>query len=295
MNGLSGPPVADLGVLALAAVSAHLGRDETGFQARMLPACIDALQVVGSERDRRLLRVAEAFALDRFELLTVALILAADTDAMVARALAEAQTPLGGSRPLLGFAAAVFECVGASVAGLAFGAAARAGLLTIATISATGSESAALAERTLAIPTPLAAALCGCDADFDCVSLRPAPPLPLPHEVTHEARRRAAMLRDRPNAGLIVRSPSLAEALAVAQQVTSMLGFRLARIEGKPPPVLATWLVASGRLPVFSADPAPGERWSLPPLGSYAGQWLVVCSTEGAIEADVPGDEWPLP
>ena len=283
------PPFADLGVLAMAAVAAHLGHDETGFGAHMLVPCIAAVRAAPGELDRRLLRVADAFALGDFELLAVALVLAADRDAGLARAVAEAQAPLGGSRPLLGFVAAVLESLGASVPGLAFGAAAGAGMLEL------GDVATALPERTLSIPTPLLAALCGYAADFGNVRLAQPVPLPLPREIAVEAGRRAAVLRHQPGAGLVLRSPSGPEAMAVAALVARALGLGLARVDGAPSPGLAAWLVASARLPLFTANPAPGERWPLPALGPWAGPWIVVCGADGAIDAEIPGDEWLLP
>ena len=289
MNGRATPPFADLGLLALAAVGVHLGHDDAGFGPQMLAPCIAALRAASSDLDARLLRVADAFALDDAELLAVALVLATERDARMARAVAEAQAPLGGSRPLLGFVATVFESLGASVPGLAFGAAARAGLLRL------GDEATALPERTLLIPAPLVAALCGHDADFAGVRIATPAALPLPREIAAEARRRAAVLRTQPGAGLVLRSPSGPEAMAVAALVAQALGLGLARLDAAPPPGLAAWLLASRRLPLFTASPAPGERWPLPALGAYAGPWIVACGADGAIDTEIPADEWTLP
>ncbi len=288
MNGTA-PPPADLATLAVAAVAAHLGQEDAGFRAHMLAPCVAAARASAPAKDRRLLRVAEAFALTDFELLTVALVLATESAAQIARAVAEAQSPLGGSRPLLGFAATVFDSLGATVTGLAFGTAARAGLLTV------GEEATALPERTLAIPAPLVAALCGFDRDCGGARLGHPPPLPLPRQIAAEAQRRAAVLQAEPGAGLVLRSASAPEAIAVAAQVAAALGLRLARVDGTPAAGFAAWLIASRALPVFTANPAPGDRWPLPVLAPYGGPWIVVCGVDGAVEAATPPDEWQLP
>ena len=279
--------MADLATLALAAVAAQLGTGD--FQADMLPACVETLRAAPAGDDHRLVRVADALGLTDAELLTVALCLAVERDALAARALADAQHPLGGSRLLIGFAATALGSLGANSVGIGCGAAVAAGLLVL------GDEAAALPERSIHLPEALVAALSGIARDLPGVRTITTPAVPLPAATVAEARRRAALIAQQPGTGLVLRSPSEPEAIAVAAEVAAALGKSLARIDAVPPPGLAPWLIATAAVPLFTAHPAPGDRWPRPPLSFYAGPWLVACGPEGAIDADAPPDEWLLP
>lgn len=287
------PPAAGFGTLAVAALAlralpAGAPALAEGWSAAMLAPAVAALRAAPAAPDRRLVALAEALGLTDAELMAVALCRAADTDAAVARAIAEAQSGLGGSRPLLGLVAAVLEPLGATVAGLACGPAIACGLLRL------GEEAAALPERSLALPLPLLAALEGRAVAPEGVRLPTPPALPLTPAVREEAALRARLLAERPRAGLVLRSASPAEALAVAAEVAATLGLGLARIE-EPPPGLAPWLIAAARIPLFAPRPGPGERWSPPHLTPYDGPWILLPGLEGAVEAEAPPDEWILP
>jgi hypothetical protein len=275
--------------LALRALPAQAPALAEGWNAAMLAPAVAALRATPRARDVRLVAVADALDLSDAELMAVALCRAAESDAAVARAVAEAQSGIGGSRPLLGLAAAVLEPLGASVAALGCGAAVTAGLLQL------GEERAALSERSLVLPLPLLAALDGRAMPPEGVRLATPPAIPLTDAVRAEARLRAELLAARPCAGLVIRSASAPESLAVAGEVAGVLRFGLARIEGEKPPGLAPWLVAAGCIPVFTPRPGPGERWSPPPLAPYDGPWLLLPGLDGAVEADAPPDEWMLP
>lgn len=286
-------PAADLTALALAALGERvLPRDSParipGWGASLLGPCIAALRAAPPEADARLLAVAAALGLDDAELLAVALCRAAESEAEVARMVAEAQVGIGGSRPLVGLVASVLAPLGATVAGLAAGAAVGCGLIRL------GAEPQALPERSLTLPLPLLAALAGRAGAFDGVRPLVPPPVPLPDDVTREARMRGAALARQPRAGLVVRSAAPAEALAALACVADAAGLGLARIEGEPPQGIAPWLLAAGRMPVFMPRPGPGERWTLPDLGPYAGPWAVAPGLDGAIEAETPPDDWTL-
>src|SRR5215211_1202870 len=139
-------PLADFATVALAALGHHTlraGDITPGWSPDMLPVCLAALRETPAPHDRPLNRLADALGLSDAELLAAALCLAADTDPTAARAVAEAQAPIGGSRPLSGLLATVLAPLVATVAGLACGAAVRCGLLRL------GDEPAALAERSL--------------------------------------------------------------------------------------------------------------------------------------------------
>lgn len=282
---------ADLPALALAAMGAALpgAPPLQGWSLAMLPACVAALRAAPPESDRRLITVAEALDLDDVELLATALCVAVDRDPRAARALAETQAPLGGSRPLLGFVATIFAELGADAVALGCGPAVSAGLLRL------GDESAALPERSLHLPLPILAALNGRAMPLDDVRpLRPRA-IPLPASVIQEAKARARVMIRRESLGLVLRSANAVDALAVSDLVAKEIGLTLAGINGEVPAGLAPWLIAGGRLPVFTPTLAPGQRWTVPVLAHYNGPWIVTPGMDGMIEAEGAPDDWTLP
>jgi len=289
------PPLADFATLALAALGHHAlraGEIERGWSPDMLPVCLAALREAPAPHDARLQRLAAALRLSDAELLAVALCLVADTDPAAARALAEAQAPIGGSRPLSGLLASVLAPLGATVAGLACGAAVGCGLLRL------GEEAAALAERSLSLPLHMIGVLTGRVTGWDQVRLQAPVSFALPDAIRAEAGARARALGAIPRAGLVLRCAAAGEALGVAHDVASALGCGLARVEGEPPRGLAPWLIAAEALPIFMPRPGPGERWACPDLAPYAGPWIVAPGMDGAIDGDPQGpppDDWTLP
>ncbi len=298
---------ADFPALALAALGATLGtitgaggidtmgtagllgaRPNQGWTLAMLPACIAALRAKPVESDRRLVEVAQALGLDDVELLATSLCIAVDRDAHAARALAEAQAPIGGSRPLLGFIATTFASIGANAIALGCGPAISSGLLRL------GDEPASLPERSLHLPLPILAELTGRTMALD--NAQPLQPreIPLPPSSIAEARLRARIMNERKSAGLVLRSADTSDALAAAALVADALGLGLARIHEDVPPGLAPWLLAGRRMPLFAPGLGPGQRWSLPRLVAYEGPWMVVLGLDGMVEADDAPDDWTL-
>src|SRR5262249_13643697 len=157
------------------------------------------------------------------------------------------------------------------------GSAVSSGLLRL------GDETAALPERSLAIPLPILAALTSRTMPLDGV--RPLDPrtLHLPPAVITECEVRAAVMRGRERAGLILRTANPAEAQATAGRIPGPPGLNLPRIEQAPPPGLAPWLVAAGRMPLFNPVLAPGQRWTVPYLGPFRGPWIVAPGLDGSI------------
>ena len=283
---------ADLGAVALAALGhVSLGTGGLGidaWQPEMLAPSIAAIRAHPAEADRRLVAVADALGLDDAELAAVALCLAVERDAATARAVAEVQHPIGGSRLMLGSVAAALAPLALDVTALMGSTAVRSGLLEI------GDERAALPERTVTVPLPLLAAIDGHASGWAGVSPVGRPALPLHPAAIEEAVVRAKMLGERPGTGLVIRAAAPAEGLAAAALVGNRLGLELARIEGNAPPGLAPWLIASGRMPVFVLNLGPGERWTAPALGDYRGPWLALPGPDGAVGADEAPDEWRL-
>ena len=105
--------------------------------------------------DRRLRDLARDLPLADAETLALALVCAAETDAMAARVLAWLQAPVGGGRPTAGLVSRLAAALGdaAGLAALATGLARESGLLRIA------DESRPLPEATLTVPQPIVFAL----------------------------------------------------------------------------------------------------------------------------------------
>ncbi len=287
-------PLADFPTLALAALAAATrGSDGgAGFTPAMLLACVTALRGGGSSGgpDDRLVAAAAALNLTDAEVMTVALCLAGERDPEAARAIAEAQAPIGRSRPLLGLAATALAPLGATCAGLAYGTALASGLLCL------GDEPAALPERSLSVPMPVQAALAGATLPPDGVRVLSPRPIPLPEDMTAEAAVRAGSLLARPGSGLIVRVRSPADGIAVAGLVADCLGLGIARIDmANHPGCLTPWLIAAAMMPLFAPDLGPGQRWIVPRMAFYRGPWVVVTNFETAIEAEDPADDWTPP
>ncbi len=106
-----------------------------------------------------------------------------------------------------------------------------------------------------------------------------------------QARRHAAALAAAPAAGLLLRSAAPQEARAVARQIAAALDLRAVFIDGVPPPGFEPWLLLRGLLPVFVADPAPGECRRLPALKYYRGPALAICGIDGSVAP--PQQAWP--
>lgn len=159
MNAITRLRPGVLGQLALAAVDQCLSPQTDADRHAWSPGLLAQLVAAHRRRpgpdDERLLALAEALGLSDAELLTVALCAQADRCPQSARAVAQAQAPLGGARPLLGLAARAFGDVGGDVLDLAAGPAAISGLLVV------GDEPIALSERSLSIPLAVLAALGG--------------------------------------------------------------------------------------------------------------------------------------
>ncbi|MCP4694976.1 MAG: hypothetical protein GY859_43515, partial [Desulfobacterales bacterium] len=109
--------------------------------------------------DRPLFRLSRELGLKNFEMLAAALAVSVEEDVMAGRAIAYAQAPLGGSRPLLGLLstalAGAVEGAGRLIDEIVTGAAVKSGLLELL------DEEAPLPERAVRVPTPICLALNG--------------------------------------------------------------------------------------------------------------------------------------
>ena len=241
-----------------------------------------------SHADGPLLTLAGRLALSEGEVLATALCLAADSDPQVARLVARAQEPVGGSRPLVGLVCTLFEAFGLSPARLAAGAAVRARLLIV------GDEAAALPERALSMALPLVAALSGQFCPPPGVTRVAVPLTPLPAQLRERARAEAAWLGEEGH-GFIVRSASHREKLAIVGSMADALGRVLVILSADEIALHAAWLLAANALPCVMVELGPGAMVRLPPLGAYCGPLVMLAGSEGAVETGLPQREWRLP
>jgi hypothetical protein len=256
-----------------------------------LPACVRN----PSPDDAGLVRLAGELALSDPEVLAVALAAAVEDDALTGRAVAHLQAPVGGSRPTVGLLAAALDDLapGRVVEALLAGVAVRAGLLTLL------DDGSPMPERPVAVPPNVGLGLRGVDAHWPgaLIGLDEGSAVPLPPSLAAEADRQArGLLADKAPA-LVVRAGTPEEGRSAAAAVARALGGRPVFLDGPPPPALAPWLVLRGLVPVFTLDPAPGERKAVPAVPYYRGPCLAVCGPDGAVESAAGGPlpGWALP
>lgn len=241
--------------------------------------------------DEALVRLADRLGLTDAELLAAALCLASDADPHFARLVAQAQEPVGASRPLVGLACALFAQAGLAPQVLAGGQAVQSGLLVL------GDEPRALPERSLAVPLAVGAALAGEFAPPAGVS-RISPPL-VDFTAAQRARlaSEAGWLAAEPGTAraFFLRTPSRREALAGAGLLAAQFGLVPVLLAAEDAARHAVWLMAAGALPCIELAPSPGETKRLPSLGFHAGPVVCLLGLEGSVESGVSQREWAVP
>jgi hypothetical protein len=141
------------------------------------------------------------------------------------------------------------------------------------------------------MPLPLLAACRELVADFPGARRRVPAAMALPRELAASADRWAAALADMTGAGLVVRSPSRPEAVALAARVAGQLGLGLAEICDNAPG-LGPWLIAARLAPLWLPTLGAGAAWRRPEIGHYSGPWFAAAPPEGTIESDPPAADW---
>lgn len=268
----------------LAGVLERLPEAEPGDETVALATCLATYMEAPQPQDEPLIKLGTQLGLNPVELVSLALVAAVEFDAMAGRVVAFLQAPVGGSRPTLGLLASLLEDLAPSHStafdSLLHGVALSCGLLAF------DDERAPLPERALVLPQPLLLALRGGPAAWpDAVAgTDDLPPVPLPPSVLELARRHADALRQAPDRGLVIRTPSPLEGRWVAALVCRELGYSPLFLGGRHIAGLTPFLMLQGLLPVFCADLAPGERETLPALPHYAGPVLAVCGVDGALD-----------
>ena len=284
--------------LALAALATHVGaKADDGPEAAWLAEfakpvretgrALDQLLAAAWEHpraeDAALVRLARQRGFSAAETLAVALAAAVEDDLMAGRALAFAQTPVGGSRPTLGLLAelsAAFQPAAAvTAATLAQGSAVACGLLALL------NEGAPSPERAVAVPLPLSLALRGVISHWPGAHVAgEAEAIELPASFRESAERFARAIADT-EAVLVIRAAAVGEGRAAAGAVAQALRRRACFVEGPPAPGLGTWLGLLGLLPVSLVDLGPGDLKPLPAIPFSAGPRLVLTGLDGALEA----------
>lgn len=272
------PGLADIALSAIAASLPEGARAGLPAPAADLAGALRMARAEPAAQDQPLINLADALRFSPPELLTLALLLAVETQPHLCRLIAAAQAPVGGARPLVGLMATAFlelSQSGPLTLTLAAGAAVEAGAFRL------GPEDAPLPERSLSLAPPLLHALLGDKrppAGVAPLAAQDSPPL----HASLEAGIAAA--RSNLTRGLVIHAASEREGRAVASAFARQLGLGAVAVTGEPPPGLAPWLIAANAIPVFIANLKPGERRALPPLAPYSGPWLCVSGRDGAVE-----------
>jgi hypothetical protein len=253
-----------------------------------LSARIAVLRANPAAEERCLIALADRLGLDNAELLAIALCLAADNDAHIARLVARAQEPVGGSRPLVGLLTSIAGAAGLTPLTLAGSKAVHAGVLVF------GEENAALPERSVHVPVAVAAALDGLFSPPVGISEIRSVATPLAARDVMRAADEAQWLFDDtlPVRMLVARTACRREAQAIASAIADA-GQRIV-VELSPEDIArhAVWLMATEALPCIRVSLGPGDTFLLPNIGTYTGPVLCLSGNDGAVESQCAVRDW---
>ncbi len=231
-----------------------------------------------------LVRVANALSLSDVDILALALCLAADDDPHVARLVARAQEPIGGSRPLIGLLASLLRQCGASPLSLANGHAVQSGILQL------GDERAALPERSIYIPSHIAAAMAG--VMHYPPDVQPHVALSVHFDDTAVAALDAGLawlqgVQDTGSAtqSIIVRSASGRECAAIAGRIAQSCNMVPVRMDASAIAQQAGWLMASAAIPVVAISGGPGDRITIDSAYPYRGPIIICTAPDTQVDA----------
>ena len=272
------PGLAELALAAIAASLPEGARAGLPEPAADLAGALRGARAGPAPQDQPLVNLANALRFSLPELLTLALLVAVETEPRICRLIAAAQAPVGGARPLVGLLATAFAGLSQSrplTLTLASSAAVEAGAFRL------GQEDAPLPERSLSLATPLLHALLGDKRPPAGISLIAAHDASVLHENLEAA---IAALQGDLARGLVIRAASEREGRAIVSAFAKQLGLDAVAIIGETLVGLAPWLIATNAMPVFIASLKPGERRTLPSLAPYAGPWLCISGRDGAVE-----------
>jgi hypothetical protein len=246
------------------------------------------------DHDRSLVNLAQLYQLHWVEILSLALCLAVERDAMVGRALAYVQVPVGTSRPTLGLLESAltmlvqdqreFKEIAVSVsASLLSGKAMELGLLQ------TNNTMVPTPEQALQIPQSVAMAMQGSWQVIKGTSLgNMNDDVYLPKSIRQQAFRHASALANTSRRALIIRSTSLQEANAIVNLIATdlqsiPLNIHSADYKSEPIGILCS---IANMLPVFKLSLNIIEQQQLPELAGYDGPIVVISEPDGVIGSD---------
>lgn len=235
--------------------------------------------------------LADHAGLGHGECLVLALLLAVEGDASVARLVAAIQTPVGGPRPLAGFLATLFAPEGITPLSLWSGPAARAGIFVW------GDEPAPLPERSLSLPAWIAAALSGLEALPPGVTELTQPQVRLHNSALALAVELGESLRGsvRSSALHVLRTSCPAEGEALALAALAELGRSPCELVEPGASALGAWLAIDGRCGVLHRRAGPGETIDLGAWDRLDAPLLLITGTDGQVASFRPRREWPVP
>lgn len=264
-----------------------LGRLAEVVQAARHPGWVPP--PVAIDRDRLDAVVARA-GLTHGEALVLALLLAAECEASVARMIAEAQAPIGSARPFAGLVAALYAEHGVTAPALWSGAASRAGLI------AWGEEAAPLPERSLSLPPWLAAGLAGFTALPPGVTEPAQPRVLLPAGAARAIALEGDALIDGDGARLLViRTSCAAEGEALARAAAEAAGLALCHVGDPQAQGLSAWLAMMGRLAAVTRSVGPGETIDLSAFDALANPLILIAGPDGQVQSARRRREWRAP
>ena len=251
------------------------------------------------EEDYQLVDLADRLDLNNIELLTIALGLAVEQDSMVGRAIAYIQAPVGGSRPTLGLLESAFCLIASAqqekwIAGsIVSGTALRCGVLTLL------NTEAPLPEQTIQVPSALALAFGNENYIWPGTSQVGAESMAmLPDSILQQAKKHALSMTNQANSILVLRSASLREARAVANEICRVLEQKPLFSNADPTHLkgLGVLCLIENCLPVYEFLLAPSEVNQVPDLPGYNGVRIVIAGPDGDVESSNGSIlQWTIP
>lgn len=249
-------------------------------------------------RDAGYAKLRRELGLSLPELTAVVLTSLVEVDVLTGRLLARLQTPVGGSRPTLGFLLYLLQRAHPAATGifsmLTSGVAFGSGLLE------RSEDGRPLVEQTLRVPTPLVLALerqiwRGSDrartVGTPGYAFHDGESVPLPPSYQTQAQRYASAFDARRQC-LVIRAGTALEGRTVAKAVADASSRRAVFVRLAEPSKrgaltgLGAWAVLDDLLPVFEREVDSLERLTLPPLPGYEGPTIALCGLEGSVEAN---------
>ena len=266
----------------------EVGRVEVGADASGLAARVKHLRENPPAIDRDLIDIGKKIDLSDIEMLAIALAIKVENEPGFAHAISSAQQPVGGSRLLIGLLSRAFANLGADPVSIASGNAVQSGFLTL------GDEAAPLPERSIYLPSDMAAALAGRWHERNDYRALSVPRIQFSSSQLEHIDRLSKLLASEKNLLVVIRSALQSEGRAIASMLAGKAGYNPAQATGETAGPAAAWLHAVKALPVHIKRLAVGERWEPPEAPLYYGPQIILTGLDGAVEWTGPIEEWQV-